>query len=507
MEPSDEVGLPRRASVPVPEDTAPVSRRLLASWRRSEEYGVSLESVEPVWAGTDAGDSLFAECGHEVLTGLHRTLADEPLSLMLTDADGLVLNRFSGDTSLLRALDAVHLAPGFAFSEREAGTNGLGLALADRAPSLVRAEEHYSASLCTYTCAAVPVTDPESGRLEGCVNITTWARSSAGLLLALAESAASTTSALMLARMRGRRRRPPPSGGVFRVQHARLEPGSGTLRAMSAPWVRAVEDAQAGVTAGRGVAAVGEPGSGRATVLAQAMRRAFPRSRILSAAAPGPEDVEGWLRLWTPELSKPDTAVVVEGVDLLPAWAADDVADLLHRLTADPRDARDRGPVAWGVTAPSVQALPTPLARLVGTVVDVPALRERPDDVLPLARHTARQTRMVEVEFTPAAVHALERHDWPGNVDELVRAVHLAATRTSTVDLQHLPAHVLGGPSTRLSRIEALERDEIARTLATPGMTATRAAVELGVSRSTLYRKIDHYGLQELRASGASRAH
>ena len=54
---------------------------------------------------------------------------------MLTDADGLVLNRLSGDTSLLRALDAVHLAPGFAYAERTAGTNGLGLALADRVPA------------------------------------------------------------------------------------------------------------------------------------------------------------------------------------------------------------------------------------------------------------------------------------------------------------------------------------------------------------------------------------
>ncbi|MFH4146832.1 siderophore-interacting protein, partial [Acinetobacter baumannii] len=82
-------------------------------------------------------------------TSLHQTLANEPLSLMLTDANGLVLNRFSGDTSLLRALDKVHLAPGFAFSEREAGTSGLGMALADRTPSLVRAEEHFSASLRT----------------------------------------------------------------------------------------------------------------------------------------------------------------------------------------------------------------------------------------------------------------------------------------------------------------------------------------------------------------------
>ena len=124
-----------------------VSRRLLASWQRSEEYGVPLEDIEPVFTGTDDLGSLFFQCGSEVLEDLHRTLADEPVSMMLTDADGVVLSRLSGDHSLLRALDEVHLAPGFAYSEREVGTNGLGLALADRVPTLVRADQHYALSL------------------------------------------------------------------------------------------------------------------------------------------------------------------------------------------------------------------------------------------------------------------------------------------------------------------------------------------------------------------------
>lgn len=117
-----------------------VPERVLASWRRSEEYGVPLESIEPSFTGTVDEESLFYECGRQVLTDLHRTLVNEPISLMLTDADGLVLNRLSGDASLLRALDAVHLAPGFAYAERTVGTNGLGLALADLAPTVVRAE-------------------------------------------------------------------------------------------------------------------------------------------------------------------------------------------------------------------------------------------------------------------------------------------------------------------------------------------------------------------------------
>ncbi|MBA4103828.1 MAG: Fis family transcriptional regulator, partial [Arthrobacter sp.] len=243
MVPDQNVPVPRlQASGPEGMMTT-VSRRLLASWQRSEEYGVSADAIDPVWAGSVAGDSLFYQCGQEVLTSLHQTLANEPLSLMLTDANGLVLNRFSGDTSLLRALDKVHLAPGFAFSEREAGTSGLGMALADRTPSLVRAEEHFSASLRTYTCAAVPVIDPLSGRLEGSVNITTWSKSSPELLLALAQSAASNTAALMLAKSGGHRPKAGPRGGVFRVQRGRLEPGAGTLRAMSPDWTEALDRA------------------------------------------------------------------------------------------------------------------------------------------------------------------------------------------------------------------------------------------------------------------------
>ena len=171
-------GLPERIElhrVQTREDTA-VPRRLLASWQRSEDYGVPLDAVEPVFTGTDDLSSLFFQCGNEVLADLHRTLSSEPISMMLTDADGVVLSRLSGDHTLLQALDDVHLAPGFAYSEREVGTNGLGLALADRVPTLVRADQHYSLSLCTFTCAAVPVFDPVVGRLEGSVNLTTWSR-------------------------------------------------------------------------------------------------------------------------------------------------------------------------------------------------------------------------------------------------------------------------------------------------------------------------------------------
>lgn len=476
------------------------ARRLLASWQRSQEYGVSAESVDPAWTGEIPDGSLFYQCGQEVLAGLHQSLVNEPLSMMLTDADGLVLNRFSGDSSLLRALDRVYLAPGFAFSEREAGTNGLGLALADRVPTLVRAEEHYSASLRTYTCAAAPVLDPVTGKLEGSVNITTWSNASPGLLVALAQSAAANTSTLMSSRSRRGEPQPKPQGGVFRVQRPRLEPASGTMRAMSGPWLRAFEEATAALSAGKVVSAVGEPGSGRATLLGQAIRQARPTSRILCASVPAPDLVEDWLALWTPELSKPDTAIILENADFLPAWAARELAgqvrNILRARKQEHSFALGAAPsLLWAFTAVDLENIPPDLTHLAAHVVPVPALRDRTADVMPLARFAARQTRLRDLDFTPAAERALTEHAWPGNVDELIRVVHAAALLTETIDVRHLPPELRGASTRKLTRMEVFERDEICRVLARPGSSVADAAAELGISRATVYRRLAKLGI------------
>ena len=475
-----------------------VAPRVLASWQRSKDYGVAPDTPDPVFSGTVDTESLFSECGREVLTGLHRTLAGEPVSLMLTDADGLVLDRLSGDHTLLRALDAVHLAPGFAYSERDAGTNGLGLALADRMPTLVRAEEHYALSLCTYTCAAAPVIDPVTGRLEGSINLTTWSDSSHELLLALAQSAAGNTAALMLARSLGPRPKPVPRGEVFRVQTPRVEPGQAGPAVLSASWQSALALASDALSSGRVVAAVGESGVGRTTLLAQAERTTRPRERILAAGPPAPADTEVWLSLWTPEIGKRDTAVIARNVDQLPTWVAERLRDLVLRARARLRSAsgdRDAA-LPFSVTAERFEDIPPALASLVETIVQVPPLRERPEDVLPLASYAAQAVRGRPVRLTTAAENALVSYDWPGNVAQLQRVVKTAARRADEVDVRHLPAEVLSGGSHRLSRIEGFEREEIVRVLSTPGMSMKDAAAQLGIGRATLYRRISRYGIR-----------
>ncbi|MEQ3551910.1 helix-turn-helix domain-containing protein [Pseudonocardia nematodicida] len=451
--------------------------RISASWARSETYGAPTEAISPAFTGQVDDSSLFARCGSEVLGGLHESLPGEPISLMFTDAEGVVVSRLCDERSLTSSLDRTYLAPGFAFGEREAGTTGLGLALADRVPSLVRGDEHYCTGLWGYTCAAAPVVDPVDGSLLGSINLTTWSERSQGLLLALARTAAGQTSALMLARGRGSVGRPAPRGEVFRV----TPQAPAGIAGLSGTWRRALDEVTDALAGDARVGVVGEPGAGKTALLATALAGARPRHRVLRTLPPAAEDAVSWLSLWSPELGKPDTAVIAGRVHELPGPVATRLASLV-RSAAGP---------ALSVTAGSVHAIPEPLARLLDVVVEVPPLRHRAADVLPLARHFARDG----VRFTDAAARALRSFHWPGNAEQLRRTVRDAAARSTLIDVRHLPPELLATRSPTLTRIEALERDELVRCLNEHGMSVTHAAETLGISRATAYRRVARYGI------------
>jgi DNA-binding NtrC family response regulator len=179
---------------------------------------------------------------------------------------------------------------------------------------------------------------------------------------------------------------------------------------------------------------------------------------------------------------------------MLPVWVAERLRDLIQRSA-------DSGSVPFAVTAERFEDIPAALAGLVDAVIRVPSLRDRPEDVLPLANHIATRTRGREIGFSATAARALRCHDWPGNVDELARVVSAAAGRADVIDIDLLPQEVLAGNTRHLSRIEAFERGEIVRTLNADGLTMAEVARELGMSRATLYRKITQYNIEVPRES------
>jgi two-component system response regulator PilR (NtrC family)/two-component system response regulator HydG len=139
--------------------------------------------------------------------------------------------------------------------------------------------------------------------------------------------------------------------------------------------------------------------------------------------------------------------------------------------------------------------------------VALPSLRDRADDVLPLADHflaeAAKRTGKRVSQFSQAALKVLCAYPWPGNVRELEnvieRAVALAEGHELGVDdlppqvRERRSSDVLAGALARNLTLAELEREYIARVLSAEGGNKTRAAQRLGLDRKTLYRKLEEY--------------
>ena len=134
--------------------------------------------------------------------------------------------------------------------------------------------------------------------------------------------------------------------------------------------------------------------------------------------------------------------------------------------------------------------------RLAQVRIHVPPLRERREDIVPLAGFfLSRQEETVR--FSGRALAAMERYDWPGNVRELRNLVMQTAILTDgdIVELEQLPpafqhAEAKPVPAT----LDDMERSMILQALANTGGQQQRAADTLGISLRTLSRKLKAYG-------------
>lgn len=145
--------------------------------------------------------------------------------------------------------------------------------------------------------------------------------------------------------------------------------------------------------------------------------------------------------------------------------------------------------------------------RLAGMTLTIPPLRERREDILPLARHfatrAARALGRPAPEVSPEALEMLERHPFPGNVRELrnviERAVALAGTSAIGIEHLHLePTSARVPAAVPVEELDPRRRDErqrIVDALAKCAGNQTRAAELLGISRRTLVNRLGEYGL------------
>ena len=144
--------------------------------------------------------------------------------------------------------------------------------------------------------------------------------------------------------------------------------------------------------------------------------------------------------------------------------------------------------------------------RIAALPVALPALRERREDVLSLARAILRRSR-ANAELSPGAVAALEQHQWPGNVRELRNVLERALlySRGGEIGREHLmfdpplapPASPAGGAGvTDGLTLDEMERRLIDRAMQLEGGRVEQAARRLGIARSSLYDKLKRHRLK-----------
>lgn len=152
---------------------------------------------------------------------------------------------------------------------------------------------------------------------------------------------------------------------------------------------------------------------------------------------------------------------------------------------------------------------PDLLFRLNTVEITLPPLRERRDDILPIAHHYAeiysRKYGHSVKTFSRAAENALLNYDWPGNVRALRHAIERAVILTSDhilepgdlqlIETGLLPAAPAATPIPTVLNLDQMEKDTISKALLKHGFNISHAAKELGLTRASLYRRMEKHGL------------
>ncbi len=143
--------------------------------------------------------------------------------------------------------------------------------------------------------------------------------------------------------------------------------------------------------------------------------------------------------------------------------------------------------------------------RLSGMVLEIPPLRDRPRDLMPLVSKFLEE-RGTRYALGPGVAAALQAYRWPGNIRELRHAIECAMAVAEGLELrvEHLPTMVRGGSepppadNDLKDRVTHMERQAVVAALESTSGNQSRAARVLGISRRGLIYKMERFGLKAL---------
>lgn len=159
---------------------------IVDSWLRSKASGVQPDRFEVPYRSDLDTDSRLQRAAAAVLDQVAPDLPETEVGVLLTNEDAVILDRRVADRSIRTRLDRVMLAPGFCYGESDVGTNAICLAIALNDSCMVEGGEHFAESLGIFACAAVPISDPRTGRTLGILDLTSRVNDATPLMVPFA---------------------------------------------------------------------------------------------------------------------------------------------------------------------------------------------------------------------------------------------------------------------------------------------------------------------------------
>lgn len=258
----------------------------------------------------------------------------------------------------------------------------------------------------------------------------------------------------------------------------------------SLQWTRCRGDVIARAESSANLILRGERGSGKTALARGAHLHKNPQAQIAILDCKRSAEFSSALLA---AIDSSATTIVLCHIDTL---SAEDDASAAAHLAADQRGY----PLRWLVATldSDTDACTSHLAQLFAASVDVPGLRHHPEDVPTIARmHLGQLAPRRETTIDKDALAALKRYSWPGNITELVDALRhaLRVKPAGPLTPSDFPPAIYSAPKREITSMENAERDAIVAALRAHGGNRVKAAAQLGIARSSLYRKISTYGI------------
>ena len=287
------------------------------------------------------------------------------------------------------------------------------------------------------------------------------------------------------------------STSTQRIAEARIRANQELLT----PFLRARQEVAASISQRRRHLLIGEPGVGKQALVRAQFRRTFPHGQVVAvncASFPAEPSVPGV----HPIAELAETAG--RGPQLLLLCGLNRLTPVgAHRLDESlrPLIALDAGLFVIGcIDSPAVDATRPYglLLRHFHQMTRVPALRYRLDEIGDISLSILRElSGRRSLRLSLQVVRVLEGYAWPGNINELQDVLRYVIARKPVGEIQppDLPPVCFQRQPRKLSMLEAAQCDAIIQALYESRGNRYKAAEMLGIARSSLYRKIDAFGI------------